>query len=426
MRQLQMKRKLRAMSNSSEKYVVTFAKWVVIALVTGAIGGLVGGLFHMTVNAATEFRQSHEFVIWFLPLAGVLITLMYHIFKYDNDGGTNLIISSIRTKDHVPLRMAPLIFISTAITHLTGGSAGREGAALQLGGSIGNYIGELFKIKKEDIGLAVMCGMSGLFSALFGTPLTACFFAMEVISVGVIYYAGLVPCIASAITAYGVSTLMGAEPTRFSIKGHVPQLSIIPILQTVILAVVCAVVSILFCVTMKYVRILLKNKIENNYIRAAAGGTIILALTLLMGTTDYNGAGMQVIERAVLEGEAFPAAFLLKILFTAITIGSGFKGGEIVPTLFIGSTLGATVSPLIGLDPCFGAAVGVTALFCSVVNCPAASIFLSLEIFGNEGIVLFAAACGVSYMLSGYYGLYSSQKIVYSKLHTRYIDKHTK
>ena len=420
------KRKAKAEIHSAEKFVTVFFRWVFIAVVTGLIGGLVGGLFHMAVNAATDFREEHGFVIFFLPLTGVLIAWIYHLFGLDKDGGTNLIISSIRTKDHVPLRMAPLIFSATVMTHLAGGSAGREGAALQLGGSIGNRIGELFGIKREDIGLAVMCGMSAVFSALFGTPLTACFFAMEVISVGVIYYAGLVPCLASSITAYGVSLLMKAEPTHYDITGHIPKLSAGSLVMVCLLAVVCAVVSIFFCVSMKWTKDIFHDKLKNKYRRAAVGGEVILALTLLLQTRDYNGAGGAVIERAIYDGQAYPAAFLLKIIFTAVTIGSGFKGGEIVPTMFIGSTLGCVAAPLLGLPAQFGAAIGLAALFCSVVNCPAAAIFLSLELFGSEGIVLFAAACGVSYMLSGYYGLYSSQKIVYSKLHTRYINRKTK
>lgn len=420
------RRRFKAQFESAENYVIIFLKWVVIALVTGVVGGAVGGLFHMAVNAATEFRETHGFVMLFLPLGGVFIAGLYHFFGSDDDGGTNLIISSIRTKNHVPLRMAPLIFISTVVTHLLGGSAGREGAALQLGGSIGNGIGELFKVKQEDIGIAVMCGMSALFSALFGTPLTACFFAMEVISVGIIYYAGLVPCLASSLTAYKISLLMGAEPTRFKIDGFIPKLTAASIARVVIVAVICAFVSIIFCLAMKHVREWLEKAVENKYLRAAAGGLIILALTVILQTNDYNGAGMQVIERALYDGKADAAAFLLKIVFTAVTIGAGFKGGEIVPTMFIGATLGCVVSPIIGLSPQFGAAIGLAALFCSVVNCPAAAIFLSLELFGSEGITLFAAACGVSYMLSGYYGLYSSQKIIYSKLHTKYINRHTK
>ncbi len=421
-----LRRRLKTETESAEKYTLTFFKMTLLAILTGLVGGVIGSLFHMSVNAATQFREDHKIVILLLPLAGVFIVWLYHLLGMEDDGGTNLIISSVRTKKHVPLRMAPLIFISTVVTHLVGGSAGREGAALQFGGSIGNEIGELFKIKKEDIGLAVMCGMSAVFASLFGTPLTACFFALEVISVGVLYYAALVPCLTSALVAYGVSLLMKAEPTRFDVKQYVPDTDLLTLIKIAVLAAACTVISILFCAAMKSVRRWLETLIEGKYLRAAVGGLLILVLSVIFSSGDYNGAGTDVIERAIYEGEAHPCAFLLKIVFTAITIGAGFKGGEIVPTMFIGATLGYTVSPLIGLDPHFGAAVGIAAMFCAVVNCPTAAIFLSIEIFGSEGLLLFAAACCISYMLSGSYGLYSSQKIVYSKLHTRYINRRTK
>ena len=196
-------------------------------------------------------------------------------------------------------------------------------------------------------------------------------------------------------------------------------------LKVVILAVLCAAISILFCVAIKKCEHGMEKLIRNNYLRAAAGGAVIVLLTLVVRTHDYNGAGMEVISRAI-SGEARPEAFILKIIFTAITISAGFKGGEIVPAFFIGSTFGCVCGSLLGLDPGFAAAIGFVALFCGVVNCPVASMMLSLEVFGAEGIIFFAVVCGVSYMMSGYSGLYKSQKIVYSKLSDEYIDANTK
>jgi H+/Cl- antiporter ClcA len=312
------------------------------------------------------------------------------------------------------------------LTHLVGGSAGREGAALQLGGSIGAKAGEILHLDKKDMSLVIMCGMSAVFAALFGTPLTATFFAMEVISVGVIYYVGLVPCIASSLVAYKTSLLFGLPPTTFKIGSEIPRLSLVSVTQVAIIALMCALVSILFCVTMKRVHDLFRVHVKNTYLRAVLGGFILIILTLIVGNGDYNGAGGEIITRAIEEGEAAYPAFLLKIIFTAVCMGAGFKGGEIVPTFFIGATFGCICAPLVGADPCFGAAIGLTAMFCAVVNCPIASVFLSFELFGGEGMILFAIACGVSYMLSGYYGLYSSQKIMYSKLKPEYININAK
>lgn len=410
--------------NSAKNYIKTFVKWVILACITGLIGGTIGTLFHVSVEKATEFRIINNWIVYFLPVGGIAIAVLYKIFKMNDSTGTNQIINSIRTDDHVPFILAPLIFISTVITHLLGGSAGREGAALQLGGSIGAFTGRIFHLDNKDMHLIVLCGMSGVFSALFGTPLTATLFAMEVISIGVIYYSSLVPCLVSSLVAYGVSLHFGIEPVHYSLS-YIPSLSIKAIASTFVLSLLCAVLSIVFCVSMHKTEHLLKHKISNEYLRGLAGGLIILLLTLFMGTGDYNGAGMNIVENA-LKGIVKPEAFLVKIIFTAITIGAGFKGGEIVPTFFIGSTFGCFIGGLLGLDPGFSAAVGLVSLFCGVVNAPIASIILSLELFGAEGLLLFAIACSVSYMLSGYYGLYSSQKIVYSKLKAEFININAK
>lgn len=407
---------------SSFNYVKTFIKWCFISIVVGIVGGFVGTAFHKSVDYVTEVRFENPWLIYLLPVGGIFIALLYKIFKMN--AGTNRVIESVRTDKKVPILMAPLIFVSTVITHLLGGSAGREGAALQLGGSIGYQFGKIFKLDDKDKHLIVMLGMSGVFAALFGTPLTATFFALEVISVGVIYYVALVPCIFSSIVAYNIGLMFGVSPVRFY---NIPlqNLDLLFLLRVIILAILCALVSICFCSAIKFFDKIAEKKIPNAYIRAFAGGCIIVILTLLVGSYDYNGAGMQIISEAM-EGEAEPFAFVLKIIFTVITISAGFKGGEIVPTFFIGSTFGCIVGGLLGLAPGFGAAIGFVALFCGVVNCPVASIMLALEVFGAESILVFAIVCGVSYMMSGYYGLYSSQKIMYSKLEATYININTK
>ncbi|MDO5602889.1 MAG: chloride channel protein, partial [Oscillospiraceae bacterium] len=320
----------------------------------------------------------------------------------------------------VPLRMAFLIFCGTLLTHLFGGSSGREGAALQIGGSIGGFLSRCFHLDDRDLRILTMCGMSAVFSALFGTPLTAAVFSMEVVSVGVVYYVALMPALVSALIAFGVAGLFGIAPTRFSIPA-LPEETWLTFLQVIALGALCALVSILLCVSIRMSGRLFRRFFKNAYFRIAAGGILVVVLTLLSGTRDYNGAGIAVIERAV-GGSASPLAFLFKLLFTAVTLGCGFKGGEIVPTFFVGATFGCAVGGLIGLPAGFGAALGLIATFCGVVNCPFAAIFLSVELFGSEGLLLFAAACAVSYMLSGRYSLYTSQKIMYSKIKASYID----
>lgn len=402
---------------------ITTAKWVIFAAITGVIVGLAGSLFYFVLSFVTIFREQNPHIIYLLPLAGLTVAATYHFMKNDNDGGTNLVISAVHSGDRIPLRMTPSIFISTALTHLFGGSAGREGAALQIGGSIGNSLGKLFRFDEKDTHVVIMCGMSAAFSTLFGTPMAAAIFPMEMISVGVMYYMALVPCVVSSLTAHAIALLLGINGESFHVM-KIPSFAFVPMLQTAFVAILCAFLSIAFCSFLHYVESLYKKTFKNRYLRIFAGGCAIVLLTLLVGNTDYNGAGMSVIERAI-EGHVVPEAFLLKILFTALTIGAGYKGGEIVPTFFVGATFGCLLGQLIGFHPSLCAAVGMISLFCGVTNCPISSLLISFELFGYDGMPYYLITVALSYMLSGYSGLYRSQKIMYSKYKTDFINRHT-
>ncbi len=402
-------------------YPAALIKWLAVGGLIGGIGGVIGSLFHIGVSYATRWRSAHPWVLYLLPLLGLIIVGLYRVTGVEGKD-TNAVIESVHFGKNVPVLLVPVIFLSTVLTHLGGGSAGREGAALQIGGGIGFETGRLLRLGEKDLPLATLCGMSAVFSALFGTPLTATVFAMEVISVGVFYYAGLVPCLTASLVGYLVSLLMGVPPTRFTVAAPLPEAcTMLPVL---VLAIGCALVSILFCRGLRETGRMAARLLPNPYWRAAIGGALIIGLTLLAGSTDYNGAGMELVERAV-SGEANAWAWLLKLLFTAVTIGFGFKGGEVVPSFFVGACFGCVLGGLLGLPAGFGAAIGLVAVFCGVVNCPFASIFLSIELFGAGGLLYFAVACAVSYLLSGYCGLYSSQTILYSKMRAEFINIHT-
>ena len=417
------KQKAKSKFKSAGKYLLTFLKWFVLAAVTGAVGGVVGALFHLSVEYVTGVRKAHSWIVFLLPVGGLVIAGLYKL-SGKKDIGTNEILDAVRSPQGVPALLAPLIFVSTVITHLFGGSAGREGAALQLGGSIAGLIGKIARLDEKDMHIMTMCGMSAVFSALFGTPITAAVFALGVISVGVIYYAGLLPCVVSAFTAYFISILMGTEPVAFTIS-NIPAFSLKSCLLTALLSAICALLSIGFCLGLHGTHKLFEKLFKNTFLRAAVGGLVIVILSLICRSGDYNGAGMDIVERAI-GGNAKPEAFLLKFIFTAVTVGAGYKGGEIVPTFFVGATFGCVVGGLIGLDPGFAAAVGLVALFCGVVNCPVASFTLAVELFGGEGVIYFGIASVIGYVLSGYSGLYHGQKIVYSKLEPRRIDVHSR
>ncbi|MCD8149252.1 MAG: chloride channel protein [Clostridiales bacterium] len=400
----------------------TSLKWIVFSVLSGILVGLVGVAFYFCMDAVTSCRAAHPWLIFLLPAAGLAIVGLYRLLHDEKDTGTNLVLSAIHSNDKIPLRMAPLIFVSTLLTHLFGGSAGREGAALQLGGSIGNALGKLFRFDDKDQHIMIMCGMSAAFSALFGTPLAAAVFSMEVVSVGIMHYSALVPCVIASLVAHGIALSCNAMPESFDL-GVLPAFSIRTAVLIGILAVLCAFVSILFCVILHSAEHLYKRFFKNAYLRAAVGGGIVIVMTLLVGNQDYNGTGMSMIESCIATGEVYPLAFLLKMIFTAATLGAGYKGGEIVPTFFIGATFGCLFGNLIGLSPALCAAVGMGAVFCGVTNSPITALLICFELFGFDGMPYYLIAIALSYMMSGYYGLYSSQRIIYSKYKTEYINR---
>lgn len=394
--------------------LLVFLKWLIIALIIGGVCGVVGAFFAKSIDLVTDFRSNNNWLYFLLPLGGLAIVGLYKLLRVENLG-TNEIFDSTHTDKKVSVLLAPAIFISSVITHLLGGSAGREGAALQLGGSISSFIADIFKLDENNRRIITICGMGALFSALFGTPLAAFVFALEVVFVGNFCSSAVFPTLASSITAYKISTLMGVHPERFSVL-HIPNFDLICLLKVLAIAILGALVSIVFYHTMHLSEKLFKKFFKNPYLRALVGGGIIIILTHIVGNHDYNGGGMHIINRIFENGNVHPLAFILKIIFTAITIGSGFKGGEIVPTIFIGATFGGAFGSLIGLSPDFSAAIGITALFCGVTNCPLATLFLALELFGVDGIIYYAIAVAVSFVLSGDSGLYKSQKLIFKKL----------
>lgn len=405
-------------------YLRVFCKWAVVAAGSGVLCGGVGAAFYHCVQWATAARHANPWLLYLLPAAGLVIVWLYRTCGMAQDEGTNLVIASIHSGKQPPLRLAALIFAGTFFTHLCGGSSGREGAALQIGGALGNELAKRLRLSEKDRITLVMCGMSGLFSAIFGTPLTATLFSLEVISVGIFHYSALLPCLFSALTAYQVAGVLAVRPESFRISVtkvlNAPQ-----IWRVILLAILCALVGILFCKAMHAAAHLYQKYLPNAYVRVLVGGCLVVLFSVLLGTRDYNGAGMDVVA-AALEGRAVPWAFLAKLALTALTLGAGFKGGEIVPAFFVGATFGCAFGNLFHLDAGFAAAIGLIAVFCAVVNCPIASIVLSIELFGADNLLLFALAAAVSYLMSGPYSLYSSQRLTYSKLEPTFINERAK
>ena len=323
----------------------TVIKWIVFSIVSGIIVGLVGTAFYFAMDWVTATRLAHPKIIYLLPLGGMTIVGLYKLLHDEKDTGTNLVLSAISAGESVPLRMAPLIFASTLITHLFGGSAGREGAALQLGGSLGNTLGRLFRFDQKDQHVMIMCGMSAAFSALFGTPMAAAIFSMEVVTVGIMHYSALVPCVVSSLVAHEIAVAFGATAEMFNI-GEIPVFTLQSAVILTLLSAMCAVISILFCIMLHRAEWMYRKLFQNPYLRAAAGGVIIIVLTLLVGNQTYNGTGVSVIA-SCMQGQVRPETFFMKMLFTALTLGAGYKGGEIVPSFFIGASFGCLFPDLL-------------------------------------------------------------------------------
>ncbi len=416
-----LKQHLRRMLKYRGNLVLRFLKWVIISVFVGSVMSVVGSAFRIMFDGVTEFRQSHTFIIYFLPLAGLFIVFCYQTLGFRHDKGTNLVLMAVRDNEKLTIKTMLLIFSSTIVTHLFGGSSGREGAALQIGGSFSASLGRLLRLDEKDQRIITMCGMSAGFSSIFGTPITSAVFSMEVTSVGIMHYSALVPSVLSAVVANTFTSFFGISSEGFSVL-NIPKTNLLTIFKVILLAVLCALMAEIFVIVLKAFHHIFQRISNNKYIRVLIGSAAIIALTLIVGSQTYNGAGMDFIKNSFSESVG-GQHFILKLIFTGITLGCGFKGGEIVPAFFVGAAFGNFMSGFLGLDFSFGASIGLIAVFCGVTNCPLTSLFMSLELFGMGGIVLYAIACAVAYMLSGYRGLYNSQKIVYSKTKAEFIDK---
>ena len=394
-------------------------QWFFLAIPTGLICGLVGTLFHLSVERVTELRANQPWLLFLLPAAGLLITALYKATKCEGVG-TNNVIRAVQSGEPVSILLVPAIFLGTVLTHLCGGSAGREGAALQMGGSIGWNVGTLLQLKDHDRRTATISGMAAFFSALFGTPLTAALFAMMVEDVGLTFTSAFVPAFTSALIAYGCSLAFGIAPTHFAITA--PELTVWNAFLVILLGFACAAVSRLFCGLLHFMEHKVPQLLPNPWLRVFVGGVAVIAFSYLFGVGRYNGAGMGVITAAVEQGEALPWDFLCKIFLTALTLSCGFKGGEVVPSFFVGATFGCVFGPLLGLPAGFAAAVGLVSIFCGATNALIPSILLGFELFSGAGLELIALGCGICYMLSGHHGLYSSQTFVTNKLRPEYMS----
>ena len=396
-----------------KKYASEFLRITAISILIGVACGLIGAGFVKSIAFVTSLREKDGVILLFLPVLGLISTFIYNKLKV-NGIGTNHIIKSVRTNEKVSPILSVAIFSGTVLSHFGGASVGREGAALQLGGSIGEFFAKIFNLKEEDRRILVISGMGGCFAALFGTPFAAFVFVLEIARIGKRCFTAIIPAFISTFTGFFVANTLGIEPESFPVN-ETPALSLQVSWKFILIAVAGALISVVFVHVLHFSENGFKRLFKNEYVRVAIGGVIVIALALGLGTTDYNGGGIPVVHHVFTHGEVNYEAFLLKLLFTAICVGAGYKGGEIVPTIFIGGTLGGAVACILGLNPAFGGAIGITAMFCGVTNAPFATVVLACELFGVEGIGYYLVASAIGFILSGKKSLYIGGKIPFAQ-----------
>lgn len=387
------------------------AKWSALGAWVGLLAGAASALFLWLLALATQTQATHPWLLYLLPVAGLFIAFLYTRFGESVAAGNNLILERIHDPgDSVPFRMAPLVLATTVLTHLFGGSAGREGTAVQMGGTLAWLAAAPLRLGRHDQSILLMTGVSAGFGSVFGTPLAGAVFGLEVLSIGRIRYNALVPCLVASFVGDLVCRALGIQHHLYTVPESVPMTPSF-YAWVVVGGVLFAAASALFTELTHAVSRLGQSLRQAPYLRAAAGGVAVIALTALIGNRDYNGLSLPLLERSFSTLEIPAYAFLIKILLTSITLGTGFKGGEVTPLFVIGATLGHALAIFTGQPPAVFAALGFAAVFAGAANTPLACTLMGIELFGGHLAMPLAIACVMAYVLSGHRGIYVGQQI---------------
>jgi H+/Cl- antiporter ClcA len=410
------------------KYVV---RWFLLVIPVALVSGSMVALFLYLLNQATLLRWNYGWLIFFLPLAGVVIVALYRFKGKNSEAGNNLVMDEIsKPGGGIPVRMAPFVLITTVVTHLFGGSAGREGTAVQIGGSMAHYIGKKLKLNKDDMRILLISGVAAGFGAVFGTPVTGAIFALEVMAIGRIKYDALLPAFLASVMADIVCSAYGIQHTHYHIdfqdtlSGSTAFLHFdLPLLLSVMVAgALFGLAGFAFSELSHIIKSLSNKYISKKLLIPVIGGGLVLAISFLLGTRDYLGIGVTTpdgtgvsIVNAFKAGGSETFSWFWKLLLTAITLSTGFKGGEVTPLFFIGATLGNTLAMVSGNPVELFAGLGFIAVFAGATNTPLACTFMGVELFGGEYVLYYAVACFIAYYFSGHTGIYTSQRVSVSK-----------
>jgi H+/Cl- antiporter ClcA len=385
-------------------------KWLALSAVVGILAGSASAFFLVSLDWVTNWRENHLWIIAFLPIGGLIVGLIYHYFGSDVVKGNNQLLEEMHEpRDIIPFKMALLVLLGTLITHFFGGSAGREGTAVQMGGAIADQLTHLFKLKNEDRKIVIAIGISAGFASVFGTPLAGAVFALEVLVLGHIRYNALLPSFLCAVVADYTCSAWQVNHTHYKIP-FVPEMTPINLIWTIFVGSVCGLTAVLFSKSTHFWAGLFKSKINYPPLRPFVGGVFLAVAVWGLGTTKYIGLGVPMIVAAFSEN-LNSYDFLLKILFTSFTLGAGFKGGEVTPLFYIGAALGNILVWFVPLPMPLLAGMGFVAVFSGATNTPIACTLMGIELFGAESGVFMGISCVVAYLFSGHTGIYGAQKV---------------
>ena len=399
----------------SERFVPI--RLILLAAFIGVLSGIASGAFLELLRVASDLQTDHSWLLFFLPIAGALIAWLYAGYGRSTAGGNNLILDQIHETGGygIPLRLFPLILFSTIATHLFGGSAGREGTAVQMGGAIAAEIARRFRISPAHIRILLMCGISGGFSSVFGTPLAGTVFGMEMLALGGMRYQALIPCLIAALMGDQTIRLLDVHHSQYAITSALPELDFGSIAQVAIAGIAFGLASALFSELTAGFDHLSRRVVSSPIWRTAIGGAIFVGITLLLGTRIYSGLSLPLLTDSFSGADVPTFAFVFKLVLTALTLGVGFKGGEVTPLFVIGATLGVTLAGPLTLSADFLAALGFVAVFAAAANTPIACVVMGAELFSTNGVIYFGIAVFVAYTVSGHRGIYASQRVLTSK-----------
>ncbi|MFM0210535.1 voltage-gated chloride channel family protein [Paraburkholderia sediminicola] len=390
------------------------ARWLLLSCVLGTLAGSASALFLFALDRATDTRMDHPWLLWLLPFAGFLTGWVYHRVGKSVEGGNNLLIDEIHDPQKiVPKRMAPLVLVATVITHLFGGSAGREGTAVQMGGALADRVTQLFGLGREERRILLMGGIAAGFSSVFGTPLAGAIFGLEVLAIGRLRYDALFACLASSVMADVVCRLWGIHHTVYTVP-FVPALTALGMGSAIVAGMAFGVVGMLFADSTHALSALIKRKVAYAPVRPLIGGAVVAILATIFNVPQFLGLGIPTIVQAF-NGSLPVYDFAGKFGFTVVTLASGFKGGEVTPLFYIGATLGNALGHVLALPVPVLAGLGFVAVFAGAANTPIASTLMAIELFGPQIGVYAALACVVSYLFSGHTGIYRAQRVGHAK-----------